>query len=217
MRQLTQPKAIVFDMDGVLIDSERIWEEVETDYLMEIAPGYTREHQSEIIGKRLRDLHQYLINHLGATLSFEPFEQHFHEMGDEVYRQKVPLMPAVKETLQLLKDQAIPIGLASSSPTAWINITLERFELAHFFNTVISGEQVEKGKPAPDIYQAASQKLNQQSHDCWAIEDSTVGIQSAQSAGMTVIGYRNGHNTKQSFEQVDCIINHLGLLIDLYN
>ncbi len=217
MKRLKPPKAIVFDMDGVLIDSERIWEDVETDYLMDIAPGYTREHQQDIIGKRLRDLHQFLVDRFGTTVSFESFESHFHEMGDDVYRNKVPLMPAVTETLQALHDQNIQIGLASSSPLNWIDITLERFELKPFFNIVVSGDQVPKGKPAPDIYQAAAKHLKRYPKDCWAVEDSTVGIQSAQSAGMTVIGYRNGHNTEQSFDQADCIINHLDLLTDLYN
>lgn len=215
MKPLTSPKAVVFDMDGVLINSEGVWEDIETDYLMEIAPGYSKANQPDIIGKRLKDLHQFLIGEFGTTVSFEDFDRHFREMGEDVYRHRVELISGVRQTLKGIQDRNIPIGLASSSPLAWINMTLERFEIGSFFATVVSGEQVTNGKPAPDIYQTAVQNLGQNPQESLAVEDAAVGMQSAKSAGLTVIGFRNGHNDAQSFDHADHVISRLDSLLEL--
>ena len=215
MKALISPKAVVFDMDGVLINSEGIWEDIETAYLMEIAPGYSKANQPDIIGKRLKDLHQFLMDEFDTTVSFEDFDRHFRKMGEDIYRHRTELIPGVRQTLQGIQDRDIAIGLASSSPMVWINMTLQRFEIESFFATVVSGEQVAHGKPAPDIYRTAVENLGQNPQESWAVGDAAVGMQSAKSAGLTVIGFRNGHNDAQSFDDADHVISRLNLLLEL--
>ena len=206
MRDEKLPAAIVFDMDGVLIDSERAWRQTEDEYLERIAPKYSKAHQGDVIGIRLEDLHRLMQSRFGAVISWEAFAQRYHELGHHIYLQKAALIPGVKQTLETLRRRGIAMGLASSSPHAWIDLVLDRFGLRPYLRATLSGEDVAHGKPAPDIYLAAVAALGKRPQECWAVEDADVGIQSAKAAGLFAIGFRNGHNGEQRFVQADHVI-----------
>jgi HAD superfamily hydrolase (TIGR01509 family) len=214
MEKQTPPAAIVFDMDGVLIDSERAWYEAENDYLKKIAPGYTDAHHDLAVGVRLKDLHQTMCDHFGATLSYNDFRAHYATVGKDIYAHRADPIPHAADTLAILHKKEIPLGLASSSPHEWIEAVLGRFQFHNYFNAVISGEDVEAGKPAPDIYQAALVALGQTAEKCWAVEDAAVGLKSASSTGLWTIGFRNGGNENQSFEAAHQVIHSLIEIID---
>jgi len=207
------PAAVVFDMDGVLVDSERAWRQTEDEYLERIAPEYSKAHQGEVIGIRLEDLHRLMQAKFGAVVSWEAFAQRYHELGQQIYLQEASLIPGVKQTLEILKRRAIAMGLASSSPHIWIDLALDRFGLRPYFRALLSGEDVAHGKPAPDIYLAAVKALDKRPQTCWAVEDADVGIQSAKAAGLFVVGFRNGHNDEQRLEGADRIIEALSELV----
>jgi len=213
MSPATPPAAVVFDMDGVLIDSERAWRLAENDYLARIAPGYTPAHHHLVIGVRLQDLHRLMCERFGAIVSWEDFRRHYEATGDDIYRRRTRLMPRALEMLHALKAENIPLGLASSSPQTWIQATLSRFELGHLFACAVSGEQVACGKPAPDIYRAAVDALGQAPERCWAVEDTDVGLRAAGAAGLYAVGFRNGDNERQSFKAAHRVIDDLGALL----
>lgn len=210
----TLPAAVVFDMDGVLIDSEAAWRQAEDDYLRRIAPGYDPQHHGALIGLRLSDLYALAQKRFGATLDWETFRRHYDTVGEEIYRHRTNLLPGVRSTLKALEACAVPLGLASSSPPAWISATLNRFNLEAFFAAVVSGEDVPNGKPAPDVYLRAAAQLGVVAQNCWAVEDADVGVAAAKAAGMKVFGLRNGANHDQSLDQANVVIGALPDLLD---
>jgi HAD superfamily hydrolase (TIGR01509 family) len=214
MKKPIPPAAIVFDMDGVLVDSERAWYEAENDYLRKIAPGYTEAHHHLAVGVRLKDLYQTMCERFGATLSYDDFRAHYAAVGKDIYAHHADPIAHAADTLAALHQKKIPLGLASSSPHAWIDTTLKRFGIQSYFDVVISGEDVEAGKPAPHIYLAALAGLGQTPETCWAVEDATVGLESASSAGLWAIGFRNGGNENQSFAAAHQVIHTLTEIID---
>ena len=200
-------------MDGVLIDSEQAWRQTEDAYLERIAPEYSKAHQGDVIGIRLKDLHHLMQTKFGAVVSWEAFQQRYHELGHHIYVQKAALIPGVIQTLEALRQRGIAMGLASSSPHAWIDLALDRFGLRPYLRAILSGEDVAHGKPAPDIYLAAVAALGKRPQDCWAVEDADVGIQSAKAAALFAIGFRNGHNDEQRLEGADRIIEAMSELV----
>lgn len=207
------PAAVVFDMDGVLVDSERAWRQTEDEYLERIAPKYSKAHQNEVIGIRLKDLHRLMQVKFGAAVSWAAFQSRYGELGHEIYSRKAALIPGVEQALEVLARRGIAMGLASSSPHEWIDLALDRFGLRPFFGAILSGDDVPHGKPAPDIYLAAVNALGKRTQDCWAVEDADVGIRSAKAAGLVAIGFRNGHNDEQRFEKADRVIHALSELL----
>lgn len=215
MKDEAPPAAVVFDMDGVLVDSERAWRQTEDAYLASIAPKYSKAHQGEVIGIRLVDLHRLLRNKFGASLSWEAFARRYHKLGHQVYLEKANAIPGVVPTLDALRRRGVALGLASSSPHVWIDMVLERFRLRTFFGAIVSGDDVPRGKPAPDVYLAAVQALGVRPAACWAVEDADVGVQSAKAAGLFAIGFRNGHNDEQRFQEADRVIGDLSQILAL--
>ncbi|MFQ5796286.1 MAG: HAD family hydrolase [Candidatus Bipolaricaulia bacterium] len=212
-----KPQAMVFDMDGVLVDGEKVWLDVyeEGEFLTSIAPDWSPEHKQDLIGLSVPALHRLLCDRFGVTLSLEHFRQYYNEVGREIYAERTVLMPKVQKTLSGLRQRDIPLGLASNSPREWIDITLERFELKPCFAAVVSGEEVARGKPAPDIYLEVVGRLGKRPRFCWAVEDTDIGVKVAKQAGLYTIGYRSehNHNHEQELDHADQILYDLSALL----
>jgi HAD superfamily hydrolase (TIGR01509 family) len=203
----------IFDMDGVLIDSEKIWESCELQYLRAFLPQeYDHDElQNNIVGRSifgifdlLKDLFPVHFSHVSRSEFLEGYEQ----FGLEQVYKKTNLLLHVREVLQFL-SQKIPVALASSSPKTWISETLNRHDLGDFFVAVVSGSEVQNAKPHPEIFQTAAQKIGINPKKCFAVEDSKNGVLSAKQAGMFVFGFRNGFNEKQDLSLSDKIITDL--------
>lgn len=197
-------KSVIFDMDGVILDSEIHWKKAELTLFNKILPSWTKEDQQKIIGRNINDTYRILANDYGLVLSHEKFIERVRGVALQVYRSKANLIPDFLDFIQNIKSKKIPTALASSSLREWIDIALNRFDIAQYFDFVVSNEDMDiPGKPAPDIYLDTAKKLGIKPADCLVIEDSKNGVVSAKSAGMYCVGFRNGFNKKQDLSMAD--------------
>jgi HAD superfamily hydrolase (TIGR01509 family) len=179
-------EAVVFDMDGVLIQSEEIWDEVREEYVRERGGRYDNEVQRAMMGMSSVEWSQYLHDVAGVPDEPEAINDEVLRRMLERYREHVPLIEGAVGAVRRLAAR-YPLGLASSSNRALIDAVLLLAGLTEFFTATVSSEEVAHGKPAPDVYLDAARRLGIDSHRCAAVEDSHGGIRSAKAAGMRVI------------------------------
>jgi HAD superfamily hydrolase (TIGR01509 family) len=192
MAVYTAITAVIFDMDGVLIDSEQIWDEVREELARERGGRWHLRAQADMMGMSSTEWSRYMHDVIGLP---EPPEEINKEVVRRLlarYKESLPLLPGAVEAVERLAKRW-PLGLASSSNREVIDAVLEQAEIAHLFRATVSSEDVEHGKPAPDVYLEAARRLGVDPTSCAAIEDSQNGIRSARAAGMRVIAIPNPH------------------------
>lgn len=204
---LNKIRAIIFDMDGVLIDSELHWRETENRFIKVLIPHWNETHRQKIIGKSVDDIHEYCVLEHQLNLNEEGFRDMYNENALPIYEKKASVLPGCRELLRDLKKQALKLALASSARRNWIEKTLRRHRLKSYFQAVVSAEELKgKGKPEPEIFLRAAEALGISPAECLVIEDSTNGLLAAKRAGMVAIGLRNGFNQEQNLKSADAII-----------
>lgn len=182
--------AVVFDLDGVLLDSEAAWVEVKREFTEENGGHWKESAQWDMLGMSSTEWSRYMHDELGVPV---PPEQISSEVADRLarqYRERLPLLPGAVEAVRSLAGHW-PLGLASSSNRNVIDLALEAAGIADAFAATVSSEEVERGKPAPDVYLETARRLGVEPAECVAIEDSTNGIRSAHAAEMSVIAVPN--------------------------
>jgi HAD superfamily hydrolase (TIGR01509 family) len=179
-------EAVVFDLDGVIVDSEPVWEQVRRQVVAEQGGHWPPEAQQRLMGMSTGEWARYLSQDLGVGLPPNTVAAMVIERMQARYRDGVPLMPGAVGAVRELATRW-PLGLASSSPPALINAVLDGAGLRECFRVALSTEQVSRGKPAPDIYLAVTDLLGFAPEACAAVEDSTNGLRSAAAAGLQVI------------------------------
>jgi HAD superfamily hydrolase (TIGR01509 family) len=182
--------AVIFDLDGLLVDSEPVWDEVRKEFTEENGGGWHENAQRDMMGMSSVEWSRYVHDRLGVQLEPERISQEVADRVADTYRERLPLLPGAVESVRALAAEW-PLGLASSSNRNVIELVLELAGIAHEFQATVSSEEVGAGKPAPDVYLAAAKRLDVDPADCAAIEDSTNGIRSAHAAGMAVIAVPN--------------------------
>jgi HAD superfamily hydrolase (TIGR01509 family) len=183
--------AVVFDLDGVLIDSEPVWEEVRRAYVAERNGRWLPDSQQRLMGMSTGEWARYLADELEVGESPETVASAVIRRMAERYATSLPLLPGAVEVVRQVADRW-PLGLASSSPRELIDEVLKTTGLASAFSATCSTEEVNRGKPAPDVYLAVADRLNVAASNCAAVEDSSNGLRSAASAGMNVIAIPRG-------------------------
>ena len=179
-------RAVVFDLDGVLVDSEPVWEQVRRGLVAERGGHWAPDAQRKIMGMSTPEWAKYLSGDLGVGLPPDEVAKAVIDRMVARYTEHVPFMPGAVDTVRRFAARW-PLGLASSSPPALIETVLESGNLRSCFSVVMSTEQVAHGKPAPDIYLAVAAGLGYPPPDCAAVEDSSNGLRSAAGAGLKVI------------------------------
>jgi HAD superfamily hydrolase (TIGR01509 family) len=179
-------EAVGFDLDGVLIDSEPVWEEVRRGLVAERGGHWAPDAQRRLMGMSTPEWARYLSQDLGVGLPPDQVAAMVIDRMAARYREQLPLMPGAVEAVQRLAARW-PLGLASSAPAVLIDTVLEAAGLRPYFQVTMSTEQVPHGKPAPDIYLAVTSRLGVEPVRCAAVEDSSNGLRSAAAAGMRVI------------------------------
>ncbi|SDY39597.1 haloacid dehalogenase superfamily, subfamily IA, variant 3 with third motif having DD or ED/haloacid dehalogenase superfamily, subfamily IA, variant 1 with third motif having Dx(3-4)D or Dx(3-4)E [Micromonospora pattaloongensis] len=178
--------AVVFDLDGVLIDTEPVWEEVRRAYVAETGGTWLPEAQRRLMGMSTAEWSRYLGADLGVGRDPERVATEVIERMAGRYEQRLPLVPGAVDAVRRLAAR-FPLGLASSSPRRLIDRVLVVAGLADAFTVTLSTEQVAAGKPSPDVYLAAAERLGVPPSECAAVEDSSNGLRAAAAAGMAVI------------------------------
>ena len=182
--------AVVFDLDGVLLASEEVWDGVRQRYVRERGGRYDDEVQRSMMGMSAPEWSRYLHDEAGVPDEPDAINRDVVERMLEAYRQELPLLPGAEEAVRRMAA-AFPLALASSSNREVFEEALELAGLAQCFAATVSSEEVERGKPAPDVYLEAARRLGVAADRCAAVEDSHAGIRSAKAAGMRVIAIPN--------------------------
>lgn len=185
-------EAVVFDLDGVLLDSEQVWDEVREQLVKERGGRWHERAQTEMMGMSSSEWSRYMHNELGVPDPPEEISADVVRRLEEVYRKRLPLIDGAIEAVERLAARW-PLGLASSSNREVIDLVLDLSGLARFFRVTVSSEEVSRGKPAPDVYLEAARSLGVPPERCAAVEDSHNGIRSAKAAAMRVIAIPNQH------------------------
>ncbi len=183
-------EAVAFDLDGVLLDSEELWDEVREGLARERGGRWHEGAQADMMGMSSREWSVYMHERIGLSEPPEEINAEVVRRMLERYRRELPLIPGAVEAVERLAARW-PLGLASSSNRELIDAALEVAGLSRYFRVTVSSEEVERGKPAPDVYLEAATRLGVTPERCAAIEDSQNGIRSAKAAGMRVIAIPN--------------------------
>jgi len=188
MKTANNLQAVVFDMDGLMLDTERIALRVLGQVAVELGYPWREEIGLAMVGMSYRDSGPLIVQHLGPDYPPEPLWEAFGErylavLGSE----SIPIKPGLLELLDWLEERELPKAVATSTRSERARFKLEKAGILHRFQVVVCGDHVAQGKPAPDIYLAAAKGLDISPAQCVALEDSNPGVRAALAAGMNVI------------------------------
>jgi HAD superfamily hydrolase (TIGR01509 family) len=179
-------EAVVFDMDGVLIDSEEIWDEARRALALERGRAWPESAQRDMMGMSSLEWSRYMHERVGLAETPEEISAEIVQRLEDLYWRHLPLLEGAVEAVERMAKR-FRLGLASSSNRPIIELVLELAAIADHFEVTVSSEEVEHGKPAPDVYLEALRRMNVVPERAAAIEDSTNGLLSAHAAGMLVV------------------------------
>jgi HAD superfamily hydrolase (TIGR01509 family) len=183
-------EAVVFDLDGVLLDTEELWDEARRQIAEERGGRWRPDAQRAMMGMSSPEWSQYMHDAIGVPDPPERISEEVVERLAELYRRELPLVDGAIDAVRRIGARW-PLGIASSSNRPLIDLFLELTETRALFRATVSSEEVAHGKPAPDVYIEAARRLEVGSERCAAIEDSESGIRSAAGAGMRVVAIPN--------------------------
>jgi HAD superfamily hydrolase (TIGR01509 family) len=178
--------AIIFDLDGVLADSETWWTQIDAKLLAEYGITYHGEHHQNVVGVSYRIAVEFFKKAFDLSAPSEEMMRRRGEIATEFFADRVGLFPDVKEVLEELRQMKLRLAVATSSVSASARPFLDRHQLTAFFEVIVTGEEVEHGKPEPDIYLCAAEQLGTRSDECLVVEDALPGIAAARAAKMRV-------------------------------
>jgi HAD superfamily hydrolase (TIGR01509 family) len=182
----------MFDLDGVLVDSEQLWNQAKEELVREADGRWREDAPWAMMGMSSTEWSAYMRDELGVERETDEINRDVVTRIERLYRAELPLLPGAAPTVHALSGRW-PLGLASSSNREIIDLVLDLAGLADSFVATVSSEEVNRGKPAPDVYLEAARRVGVQAHRCVAIEDSSNGLRAAVAAGMTVIAVPNPH------------------------
>ena len=186
MNKLPVFHAVIFDMDGLLLDTERIGYDAWMQAAVEWGIELPNELYFQVIGRNLHDTEQIFKSHFGESFPFHDVRQLRLNYGEaHIAQHGLPTRPGAVELLSMLNDFDVPKAVATSTAhqEAWRRLHIA--ELSHHFDILCGGDEVRHGKPAPDLFLLAAERLSVRPQDCVVLEDSEYGVQAARQAGMT--------------------------------
>jgi mannitol-1-/sugar-/sorbitol-6-/2-deoxyglucose-6-phosphatase len=211
-------KAVIFDMDGVLIDSEPLWRIAMMKGFNDIGIEFTEDDCRKTTGMRFREVVEHWFNHHNITRSTPT------QLNDNVINNLIELigrdgkaMEGATELLEFLRNRKFPLGLATSSNHILIEAVLTKTQTALYFNEITSAEFLQHGKPHPEVFLKCAENLKMDPKNCLVIEDSVNGVLAGKAAGMTVIAVPDPeHRNDKRFEVADHILSNLKDVIKLF-
>jgi beta-phosphoglucomutase family hydrolase len=203
-------RATIFDMDGLLIDSEVLWDEMNTGFFARRGVKYNFEIKKPTIGRREVDI----VDYFKKTYSFftdspEALLKERHEAISKLFKERIRLMPGAAELLERFKKDNVPMALASSSIRSLVQIAVDKLGLAQYLQEIVTGDLVKKGKPDPEIFLLAAEKLGVPPAECVVFEDASSGVAAAHAAGMKAVAVPHATSPREILREADLIINRL--------
>jgi HAD superfamily hydrolase (TIGR01509 family) len=205
--------AVVFDLDGVIVDSEQEWDEVREVYARESGGRYTEEATRDMMGMSSPEWSRYMAEALGVPGPPDEINAAIVERMLERYGDAPPLIPGAVDAVRRIAAH-VPLAIASSSNPELIEVVLRSSGLARDFAAAVSSQEVARGKPSPDVYLEAARRLGVDAVRCGAVEDSHNGIRSAKAAGMRVVAVPNPHYPPddEALALADVVVESIGEL-----
>jgi HAD superfamily hydrolase (TIGR01509 family) len=183
-------RAVIFDLDGVLLESEQVWSAAKRELTRERGGRWTPAAELDMLGMSSTEWSRYMHDELGLALDPPEISAAVAELVAARYREQLPLIDGADAAVRALARR-FPLGLASSSNRSTIDLVLELTSWVGCFAATTSSEEVDRGKPAPDVYLETARRLSVGPGECVAVEDSDAGIRSAHDAGLTVVAIPN--------------------------
>ena len=184
-------KAVIFDLDGTLLDSMWIWKQIDIDYLSKFGLELPPDLQTAIEGMSFSETAVYIKNRFNIPDSLDKMKSDWNEMAEDFYRHKVKMKDGAEEFLLELKNRGIKTGIATSNSMELLSAALDGIGIRKFFDAPHVSCEVNKGKPAPDIYLLVAEDLSVPPENCLVFEDITQGIEAGHAAGMKVCGVQD--------------------------
>ena len=205
--------AVVFDLDGVIVDSEQVWDDVREAYAREAGGTYTESATRDMMGMSSLEWSRYMADTLGVPGTPAEINAAIVERMLERYGEAPPLVPGAVDAVRRVGARW-PLAVASSSNPELIAVVLDAAGLRGLFPVAVSSQEVARGKPAPDVYLEAARRLGVDATRCAAVEDSHNGIRSAKAAGMRVLAVPNPHfpPDAEALAQADVVLGAIGEL-----
>jgi HAD superfamily hydrolase (TIGR01509 family) len=204
---------VVFDLDGVLLDSEQVWDSVREQLVRDRGGRWHDQAQRDMMGMSSLEWSRYMHDELGLREAPQEISAEVVRRLESRYRERLPALPGARDAVERLATRW-PLALASSSNRELIDLALELLGVRHLFAATVSSEEVGRGKPAPDVYLEAARRLGVNPVRAAAIEDSQKGILAAKAAGMRVIAIPNQHfpPDEDALAQADVVLDSLAEL-----
>jgi HAD superfamily hydrolase (TIGR01509 family) len=205
--------AVVFDMDGVIVDSEQVWDDVRQIYTREAGGTFTEAATRAMMGMSSPEWSRYMSESLGVPGTPEEINADIVERMLVRYGEEPPLIPGAVDAVRRIATRW-PLAIASSSNPELIEVVLRAAGLDSLFRTTVSSQEVARGKPAPEVYLEAARRLGVEPGRCAAVEDSHAGIRSAKAAGMLVLAVPNPHfpPDDEALAQADVVLGSIAEL-----
>jgi HAD superfamily hydrolase (TIGR01509 family) len=185
-------EAVVFDLDGVLLDSEQVWDDARRELAQERGGRWHDQAQRDMMGMSSPEWSRYMHDTIGLPEPPDEINREVVARLEQIYRRRLPAIAGAREAVERLATRW-PLGLASSSNRELIDLTLDLLGVHDLFTATVSSEEVDRGKPAPDVYLEAARRLQVDPRTAAAVEDSANGIRAAKAAGMRVLAIPNSH------------------------
>jgi HAD superfamily hydrolase (TIGR01509 family) len=204
-------RAILFDMDGVLVDSEPLFLSAINRLLAqeEVEPISVQENEEFLIGTTIGETWRLLKLNRPLPLPTEEYIRRYDEIVRQVMQEELEPQPGVRELIQACYERGLPKAVASSSLHMWVDLKLNAIGLTGAFDAVLGGDDVTRGKPEPDIYIKAAESLGVPPAECIAIEDSPIGIAAAVASGAYTIAVRTEYTRNLDVSQAHTILETL--------
>lgn len=199
-------RAVIFDFDGVVVDSQLHWDRLGMAHVKKVLPSWDDEKQKLLKGHNNQNCYQILTRDFGFAMPYEEFVTHVRLLSKEIYEVHAAPTLGIEALLDRLAGLVPLPTIASASERQWIELTLNRTGLCGRFAGITTSDEVARSKPAPDVYLKAAEKLQLDPAHCLAVEDTDAGALAAAAAGMRVIGF---HPAGQAWQDIHAAHRHI--------
>lgn len=202
-------KAVIFDMDGTLIDSMWIWKQIDIDFLEARGHDFPEDLQKEIEGMSFTETATYFKERFQLTETVEELKVIWTDMAIDLYRHEIGMKPGAAKFLKLMESLNLPMGIGTSNSKDLAVEVLEKNNVITYFQTIRTSCEVEKGKPSPDVFLKVAEDLGVNPENCLVFEDTVAGAQAGKNAGMRVIGVMDAVSLEHKDELLEIVERYI--------